>query len=360
MHEGARKGSLFVALDARCGPGDVALLWEQRWCVARAACYAGAMRIGYNTWSMATVPYQTFLPALAEIGYTSLAISVVPEYGIGGKRVPNAGDLARLTPDDRRRIKEGLEQRGLELAAVVGNRPIIEDDTERSAAHLQRLKDTADACVELAPRGQAVPTMNTGSGGRPEDFETHQQQLVDRLGELADYASGRGVVVCVEPHVAAAVDTPERAEWLVRAVSSPYCRLDFDVSHFEVVGIPLEDSVPRLAPLSGSVEIKDQAFRYADTNEPRPASWQIAGNGVGQATAPNGRPVEYQFLLGGEGEFDLPRYLQLLREAGWTGSVGFEASVQCQQRPDYDPIEAARRTYRWMADGWERAGIPRD
>ncbi|HEX2035532.1 MAG TPA: sugar phosphate isomerase/epimerase family protein [Chloroflexota bacterium] len=313
------------------------------------------MRIGYNTWSMATVPYQVFIPRLAEIGYTAIAVSVVPGYTIGGQRVPNATDLSTLTAEDRRRIKEGCEQRGLELPSVIGNQPVIEDDAEKSRASLQRLRETIDFCVEVTPQGQGVPTLNTGSGGRPQDFESKRQQLVDRLGELADYAGRRGVIVCLEPHVGAAIDTPARSEWLVHAVNHPHLRLDFDISHFEVVGIPAEETVPRLAPLASSVEIKDQHFRYLD--EPAPEGWLIEGNGVGRAVAPNGRDVEFQFLLGGEGDFDLPKYLRLMQQAGWKGAIGFEASVQCQARPGYDALASAQSTYRWMADGWARASI---
>jgi len=313
------------------------------------------MRIGYNTWSMATVPYDVFIPGLAEMGYTAIAVSVVPGYGIGGKRVPNAADLSILTPDDRRRIKESFERRGLELSALIGNQPVIEDDPATSREYMDRLRETIDLCVEVAPRGQAVPTMNTGSGGRPADFEAKKGQLVERLGELAAYAAQRGVIICVEPHVGAAIDTPERSEWLVRAVDHPHLRLDFDVSHFEVVGIPLEESVPRLAPLASSVEIKDQNLRYP--GDPPRQGWRIEGNGLGRAMAPDGREVEYQFLLGGEGDFDLPKYLRMMQTAGWTGAIGFEASVQCQGRPGYDGMAAAASTYRWMAEGWERAGV---
>lgn len=317
------------------------------------------MRIGYNTWSMATVPYDVFIPALAEIGYTSIIISVVPSYGIGGQQVPNAGDLGRLTTADRRRIKAAYEERHLELSAVVGNRPIIEDDPEKSQAYLQRLRETIDFCVEVAPRGQAVPVLNTGSGGRAGDFDAKKQQLVDRLGDLSAYAQQRGVILCIEPHVSAAIDTPDRAEWLVRTVNSPFCRLDFDVSHFEVVGIPMEESVTRLAPLAASAEIKDQNFRYTD--EPEPSTWRrIEGNGLGHATAPNGRPVEFQFLLGGEGTFDLANYLRLMQAAGYKEAIGFEASVACQQRPGYDALASAATIYRWMADGWKRAGVSTD
>jgi sugar phosphate isomerase/epimerase len=76
--------------------------------------------------------------------------------------------------------------------------------------------------------------------------------VLDRLGELTAYASRRGVVVCIEPHVGAALDTIDHAEWLVGALRNPHCRLDFDVSHFEVQGVPLTESVPRLAPLAGA------------------------------------------------------------------------------------------------------------
>ena len=120
----------------------------------------------------------------------------------------------------------------------------------------------------------------------------------------------------------------------------------------------MEDSVRRLTALSGSVEIKDQSFRYLD--DPERPSWRIPGNGAATATAPNGRQVEYKFLLGGEGDFDLPRYLRLVHDAGWTGAIGFEASVHCQARPTYDPLAAAQSTYAWMKAAWEQAGISQD
>lgn len=314
------------------------------------------MRIGYNTWSMATVPYEVFVPKLAEIGYTAIAVSVIPGYTIGGRHVDNAADLAKLTRDDRRRLKEAFEERGLELASVVGNQSLMEPDEAKSAAYLQRLRDTIDFCVEVAPRDQPIPTMNTGAAGRTDEFESKKQLLVDRLGALTDHARQRGVVICIEPHVGGAIDTPERSEWLVRTVDDDHCQLDFDVSHFEVAGFPLEESVPRLAPLAGAVEIKDQNWRYAD--EPMRDGWRIEGNGLGRTTAPDGRALEFQFLLGGEGDFDLPTYLRLMQELGYRGAIGFEASVQCQARPGYDALASAARTYRWMADGWRQAGVP--
>ena len=316
------------------------------------------MRIGYNTWSMATVPYTTFIPRLSDIGFTAIAISVVPGYTIGGRYVPNAADQERLAREDRARIKQAFEERGLELPSVIGNQSLVEDDPERNAAAMQRLRDSIDLCVELTPRGQGVPTLNTGIAGRSGDLEAKRQVILDRLGELAQYAQRRGVTLCIEPHVGGAIDTPERAEYIVGAVNNPALRLDFDVSHFEVVGVPTEDSVTRLAPLARAAEIKDQRFRYCADGDQAPEGWLVPGNGVGRATAPDGRPVEFQFLLAGEGTFDLPGYLRLMRAHGFGAPIAFEVSVQCQARPDYDALEAARGIYRWMAEGWRQAGIP--
>src|SRR3989442_5450764 len=319
------------------------------------------MRIGYNTWSMATVPYTEFIPGLSDIGFTAIAISVVPGYRIGGKDVPNAADQASLSATDRSNIKTAFQERGLRLPSIIGNQSLLEDDPDRNVAAINRLRGAIELCVELTLPGQEVPTLNTGIAGHSGDLEAKQHVVLDRLGALTDYARACGVVICVEPHVSGAVDTPARAEWLVRKIDSPSLRLDFDVSHCEVVGIPMDESVARLAPLAGAAEIKDQHFRYlraSDDASPGPDGWLVEGNGVGRATSPDGRPVEFQFLLGGEGTFDLPKYLQLMHAHGFTAPIAFEASVQCQARPGYDALASAADIYRWMAEGWHGAGVP--
>jgi sugar phosphate isomerase/epimerase len=318
------------------------------------------MRIGYNTWSCASVPYQTFIPALGAIGFRAIAISVVPGYPIAGQYIPNAADQATLTADDRKHIKQALEERDLMLPSLIGNQSLVEVDPERNAAAVTRLRESIDLCAELTLRDGLVPTLNTGIAGHSGDLEARQQMVVDRLGALSEYAHKRGVVICIEPHVGGAIDNPQRAEWIVQAVNSPALRLDFDVSHFEVGGFDMHETVPRLAPLAGAAEIKDQHLRYLasqDDASPAPDGWLVEGNGLGRATAPDGRPVEFQFLLGGEGTFDLPGYLTLMQAQNFTAPIAFEASVQCQSRPGYDAMESARSIYTWMADGWRQAGI---
>jgi inosose dehydratase len=316
------------------------------------------VRIAYNTWSMATVPYETFIPGLSEIGFTAIAISVVPSYQIGGRSVENAAALDRLSADDRLAIKRAFKERDLKLPSIVGNQSLVEENVDLNAAAMERLRRSIDLCVELAIDGE-VPGLNTGTGGESGDLEDRgkRQMILDRLGSLADYAGQRGVTVCVEPHVNTPVDTVERAEWLVQAIGRPSLRLDFDVSHFEVVGVPSETSVCRLAPLAAAAEIKDQHYRVLGDSD---TVQFMAGNGSGRALGFDGREVEFQFLLGGEGTFDLARYLRLMQSVGFTRPIAFEASVQCQARPTYDAMAVAAGVYRWMAEGWRRAGVATD
>ncbi len=97
------------------------------------------MRIGYNTWSMATVPFEQFVPGLADIGYRAIAISVVPGYRIAGRDVPNAAALDRLGPDERRRLTAMFEERELLLPSVIGNQNLLQDDEAANAEAEQRL-----------------------------------------------------------------------------------------------------------------------------------------------------------------------------------------------------------------------------
>src|SRR5689334_6380759 len=128
------------------------------------------MRIGYNTWSSATVPYEVFIPTLSDIGFRAIAISVVPGYPIAGHMVKNAGALDSLSSDDRRKIKAAFRERDLKLPSIIGNQSLLHDDPELAAMAMTHLRGAIDLCVELAPDGE-VPTLNTGTGGGNGDLD---------------------------------------------------------------------------------------------------------------------------------------------------------------------------------------------
>lgn len=310
------------------------------------------MKIGYSTWSMFSTPYQVWLPGLAEIGYRAIALNVSP----GGGRRPNTTSLASLTKEDRRRIRDGCAERGIEIDAVMGHRSMLSRDPAEADANMQRLKDTVDFCVEIAH--DRLPAMTSTAGGRPDTYDADKTLLIERAGELAEYARSRGVVVGLEAHANTAVSTPQRVQEILGAVNSPHCRLDYDSSHFEVQMIPMEEAIPAVLPLTVVCDIKDQRVRYADT--PAPPGWRIQGNGIDKTVSPEGRPIEWQWVIGGEGDHDLTRFLRLMHAHRWTGALCYEMSLQVQQRPGYDALDAAAKTYAWMAHAWKEAGVPLD
>jgi len=110
--------------------------------------------------------------------------------------------------------------------------------------------------------------------------------------------------------------------------------------------------VERLAPLASAIEIKDQRTRPRDVAD----GW-IEGNGFGECIGPDGQALKYQFLLGDEGDFRLAEFLRLIQATTQVDAIAFEASVQCQARPNYDGLAAAASTYAWMVEGWRAAGV---
>ena len=155
--------------------------------------------------------------------------------------------------------------------------------------------------------------------------------MIERVGALVRYGEQRGVVIAIEPHVGSMLDTPARVLELLEAIPSPNLKLNFDISHFNVMGIPIAESVAALAPYTVHTHVKDE-----------------------RGVAPN-----HQFLIPGEGEFDYVEYLHAMRAHGYDGYITAEISIMVQRRSDYDPLVAAEQTYRTLARAFEQAGIAR-
>jgi inosose dehydratase len=259
---------------------------------------------------MPHVSIDAALEGIAQIGYKAVELTVIPGYTTA---------LERLDAAQRRRIRDLLDRHGLDLPAVAGHTSLLSEDSGAAAAALSRLKATADLCAELG--AGAPPALNTTTGGPPDQWESLQDRLVDRLGELVAYAGTRGVVVAIEPHVGAALDRPERVLWLLGAIDSPWLRVNLDFSHFEAAGLPMVESVAMLAPYTVHTHVKDV----------------------------RGRAPGHEFLIPGEGGFDYPAFLRVLKAAGYDGAITVEISVMVQRRPGYDPIAAVRQAYQVLA-----------
>lgn len=279
------------------------------------------MKIGYCTWGMPTVPFETMIPFLAKTGYDGIELTVIPGY---------TTDLSLLGPDDRRRISSLLKEYNLELPAIAGQTSMVDTDPEIVAYHRKRLTDAVDLAVEWAQDG-TPPAVDTTAGGRSDQWDELKPLLFERMGELVRYGEQRGVIIAAEPHVASMLDTVDRVLELVHTINSPYLKLNYDISHFNVQGISIAESVGALAKHTIHTHVKDE----------------------------RGVVPDYQFLIPGEGEFDYVEYLHAMAAEGYTGYITAEISIMVQRRPNYDPFAAAEQTYRVLSQAFEQAGIRR-
>ena len=276
------------------------------------------MKLGFSTWAMPDLPIDTSVRELAALGFQGVEITVIPPYST---------ELDTLGAAERLRIRRLYDDCGVEMPAVAGHASLLAGG-DAHAENWRRLTKAADLCVDFAgPDGP--PPLNTTLGSSIDSFEQQRDLIVERTGRLTEYCAARGVVLAIEPHSGDGLRDPKECVWLLEAVASPFLKLNFDISHFNIQGLRVEETVPLLAPLSVHTHVKDE----------------------------RGRIPRSDFLIPGEGEFDYVAYLREMRKAGYEGYITAEISMQVQRRPGYDPLAAAAMTYDTLAAAFRRAGI---
>ena len=113
---------------------------------------------------------------------------------------------------------------------------------------------------------------------------------------------------------------------VIKRVGSDAVGVNFDISHFNVMGIGIEESVSAMAPHARHTHVKDE-----------------------RGTVP-----DFEFLIPGEGEFDYVTYLKSMQRHGYTGFITAEISNMVQRRTPYYPLEVATQTYDVLAKGIHR------
>ena len=279
------------------------------------------MKIGYSTWGMPTLPIDTVLEHLAALGFDGVELTVIPGFST---------ELDTLDSAERKRIRQLLDRHGLDLPAVAAHQPMLSTEDDVHAENWRRLTASAGLCVDLAGT-DGVPVLNTTLGSNPNEWNSRQNLILERVGALVDYCTSREVVLAIEPHVGDGLNSPERSLWLLEEINSAYLKLNFDISHFEVQGMSTAQVVQLLAPHSAHTHVKDQ----------------------------RGLVPDYEFLIPGEGPFDFVEYLKLMQKAGYDGYITAEVSMQVQGRPDYDPLGAAELTYATLGSAFRQAEINR-
>ena len=280
------------------------------------------MKLGFSTWGMPAVPIDAIIRHLSGLGFDGVELTVLSHHTTA---------LESLNSGERRRILNLLRDHNLQLPAIAGHVSLMDEDSASHAANIQRLNQTVDLALDWAgPDGP--PVIDTTAGGVPEDWDSKLDMLVERIQEAAQYAERQGVVIAIEPHVGSIIDTPDRMTEVIRRVGSDAIAVNFDISHFNVMGIGIEESVSQLAPFARHTHVKDE----------------------------RGVVPDFEFLVPGEGEFDYVTYLKAMRRHGYSGFITAEISNMVQRRTPYYPLAVATQTYEVLAEAFTSAGIERN
>jgi inosose dehydratase len=183
------------------------------------------------------------------------------------------------------------------------------------ASNLSRLKVAAELGQAVSPRGRVV--VETILGGKPAEWPQVREKLVEQLGDWSEIGKNAKTAIAVKPHVANALHTVEDALWLVKKVNSPWLRLAFDHSHFELRGVKPLDAAAAIAPFAAFAHVKDA----------------------------KGTAEKFEFLLPGDGKTDYAALATALVKVEYRGPVVVEVSGQISNKAGYDPEAVARQCY---------------
>ena len=288
------------------------------WVVRRAAAAEPAeVQFGFSLYGMKSLTLQAAVQVCAEIGYDSLELACLPGW---------AGAPENLSPAARRTLREQLVASRLSVASLMENlSPLVDERTH--AVHLERLKRACELGHDLAP--DSIPIVETVLGGKPAEWLQVRDRMVVRLREWAKVAESQKAIIALKPHVGGALHSPEGALWLMEQLQSPWLRLAYDYSHFQVRQLGLLPTLEPMLPKTAFIHVKDA----------------------------EGTADQFQFLLPGDGKTNYAEYFQHLKQAGYRGPLVVEVSGQIHSLPGYEPIQAARRCYANLAPVLEKAGI---
>lgn len=271
--------------------------------------------IGFSLYGMKTLPVAEALKVCSEIGYECVELAVMADW-------PCAPE--KLTADARRDIRQQLNDRHLELAALMENLPLAVDG-DKHRDNLDRFKRAFELSRDLAP--DRTPLVETILGGSPDKWLMLKDKFVERLRDWAAVAAEHKSVITIKAHVAGALHLPQDAAELVQTINSPALQLAFDQSHFQLRDVPMADAWKAMSERTRFIHVKDG----------------------------RGKPGAFQFLLPGDGTIDFVELFRLLKSSRYAGPVVVEVSGQLFSKPDYDPIAAAKKCWPVLRDARQKA-----
>jgi len=270
------------------------------------------MHLGYNTNGFAHHALEDALHILADLGYTSVALTL---------------DHHRLNPYDAgfrrqlRRVRDLLARLRLRSVVETGarflldprrkHRPTLVDPPRQATRRVDFLERAVVIASEL---GSDAVSFWSGRADTGTPDRIQWKRLVAGCRKLADYAAKHDVRLAFEPEPGMFIDSMPRFADLHQRLNHPALGLTLDVGHLHCQGeVPVADHLRCWQPWLWNIHIEDM------------------------------RRGVHEHLMFGEGEIDFGPVLRTLREIGYNGGVHVELS-----RHSHEAVETARRALRFL------------
>ncbi len=277
------------------------------------------MKLGYSTWAMPKIPIDTSIKFLSETGYDGITIATLPQF---------TTSINNLDIEERKRILNLSKLYSIPITSVMSFTNLMEENKENLKNNIKFVNDSIDLANDWGTN-----YLITGIGGKPNELEDikKSEEFIERISELGLIAKSKGVTIALEPHVDQAVEKPDQLVELINKINMDSVKANFDISHFNVQGIDVNESIEKVLPISVACDVKDE-----------------------RGVVPN-----WSYVAPGEGEFDYTNYLKIMKKADYKGFITIEISFQVQANPNYDPLATAKKSYEILDRAFKEANINR-
>jgi L-ribulose-5-phosphate 3-epimerase len=271
------------------------------------------MLLGYNTNGLAHHDPYLALELLAEIGYSSVAITL--DHG-------PLNPLAEDWPAELPRLKEQLQRLGLKSVIETGARFLLNPRVKHEPTLVSAAADDRQVRIDFLRRAiDAAAFLDSDcvslwSGTRRDDASDEQtlERLAESLRPVLRHATNSNVILGFEPEPGMFIDTLKSFSRLLQWIDAPHLQLTLDVGHLWCQGeLPIADYIARWAQRIVNVHIEDM------------------------------RAGTHEHLMFGEGEMQFPPILDALAKAGYRGGLHVELSRHSHEGPT-----AARKAYEFL------------
>jgi len=161
----------------------------------------------------------------------------------------------------RRQLREGLEQRGIKLAAIAGYTDFGAGHDHPDVPHREMQIMYVTELARLAQQlGGNVVRIFTGFDRPDVPYDTQWGWSVEAIRECAKRASDYGVILGVQNHHDVGVHWQSMDD-LVREVDHPNCRASFDAWAPALQGDDIAVAAKKMAPLSIHTTVADYVRR---------------------------------------------------------------------------------------------------